>query len=72
MVFQPRSFSAKLLSMSSQQRIHDLCKKVSSFPEGSEEFWQALVELRDTLVEHTALLRKKIAGERTKKKSKTK
>jgi hypothetical protein len=43
--------------MSGEQKIRDLCDKISAVPEGSTEFWHYLVELRNVLQEHIAFLR---------------
>jgi hypothetical protein len=53
--------------MSSEHKIRDLCEKVSSFPEGSKQFWLALVELRDALEEHIPRLREETADQATEK-----
>ena len=68
MVFLGRDFSANLPAVSAEREIRDLCAKVSSFPEGSEQFWRALAELRDALEKHTLQLRKNRVG-RARKKS---
>jgi hypothetical protein len=47
--------------LDSEQKIRDLCTRLSSQPEGSNEFWQALVELRDALEAHIAELRERAA-----------
>jgi len=61
-VFRDDEFSATLFSsLENEQKIRDLCAKISSHPEGSEQFWQALLELRDTLEVHIAELREKVA-----------
>jgi hypothetical protein len=70
-VFLRSNFSANLPSVSAEREIRDLCAKVSSFPEGSEQFWRALAELRAALEDHTARLRRKRAAP-PRKKSKEK
>ena len=47
--------------LENEQKIRDLCATLCSHPEGSNEFWQTLVDLRDTLELHIADLREKIA-----------
>jgi hypothetical protein len=48
--------------LESEQKIRDLCATLCSCREGSNEFWQALVELRDTLEIHIAQLREKVVA----------
>jgi len=69
-VFLPPRIFVSLHSMSDEKKIRDLCAKVSSAPEGSTEFWQALTELRDALQEHIELLRQ-ARENKSKDKSKT-
>jgi len=47
--------------LESEQKIRDLCTRLSLQPEGSNEFWQSLVELRDALEVHIAELRERAA-----------
>jgi len=51
--------------MSSEQKIRNLCTEVMAVPEGSKEFWQYLVELRDALEEHIARLQSETGNEGT-------
>jgi hypothetical protein len=63
-------FFCESLDVPSEKKIRDLCAKISSLPEGSKQFWKSLVELRDVVEEHTALLRKELDAE-SKRKSGT-
>jgi len=69
-VFLRGDISANLLAVSAEREIRDLCAKVSSFPEGSDQFWRALAELRDVLEKHTGQLRNKRADLARKKSKK--
>lgn len=71
MVFNRGRFSATLAPVSAEREIRDLCAKVSSFPEGSPQFWRALAELRNALEKHTTRLRKQ-RDDRPSNKSKEK
>lgn len=46
-----------LFEMRSEQKIRDICTELLAVPEGSDDFWERLVELRDALEEHIARLR---------------
>jgi hypothetical protein len=48
--------------LANEQTIRDLCTKISSCPEGSKQFWQALIELRDALEVHIVALREELAA----------
>jgi hypothetical protein len=48
--------------LENEQKIRDLCASLCSCPEGSDEFWHALVELRDTLELHIADLRERVTA----------
>jgi len=48
--------------VTTEQKIRDLCTRISSYPEGSSQFRQTLVELRDVLEVHIAELRQKRAA----------
>jgi len=48
--------------LANEEKIRDLCARISSYPEGSKQFRKALVELRDVLEIHIAELLEKRAA----------
>ncbi len=59
-------YGSALPPMDFKNRIEDLCAKVISAPDGSDEFRTALLELRTALRDHAEHLRTQIADVREK------